>query len=44
MILLIKFPFLLSQDDGINIDLNKEMKDWEVIEKVHERNNAGFVS
>ena len=44
MILLINFPFLLSQDDGMNIDLNKAMKDCEGIEKVQERTNAGVVS
>ena len=36
--------FLLIQDEGMNIDLNKAMKDCEGIEKVQERTNKGVVS
>ena len=36
--------FLKIQDEGMNIDLNKAMKDCEGIEKVQERTNAGVVS
>ena len=34
----------LIQEGGMNIDLNKAMKDCEGIEKVQERTNAGVVS
>ena len=36
--------FLLLQGEGMDIDLNKAMKDCEGIEKVQERTNAGVVS
>ena len=36
--------FFIIQGEGMNIDLNKAMKDCEGIEKVQERTNAGVVS
>ena len=36
--------FILLQEGGMNIDLNKAMKDCEGIEKVQERTNTGVVS
>ena len=38
------YLIFLIQDEGMNIDLNKAMKDCEGIEKVQERTNAGVVS
>ena len=38
------YLLILFQDDGMNIDLNKAMKDCEGIEKVQERTNTGVVS
>ena len=44
MLLLLKINILLIQGEGMNVDLNKAMKECEGIEKVQERTNAGVVS
>ena len=43
-VIIIKNNILFEQGEGMNIDLNKAMKDCEGIEKVQERTNAGVVS
>ena len=43
-VIIIKINILFIQGEGMNIDLNKAMKDCEGIEKVQERTNAGVVS
>ena len=42
-VIIIKNNILFEQGEGMNIDLNKAMKDCEGIEKVQERTNAGVV-